>query len=37
MSGMFAVERAPTAQIRNGAEARTPVLVSTVQHCAASS
>jgi hypothetical protein len=37
MSGMFAVDSAPTAQIRNGAEARTPVLVSTIQRCADSS
>ena len=34
---MFAVDRAPTAQIKNWAEARTPVLVSIVQRCAASS
>ena len=37
MSGLFGADRAPTAQIRNGAETQLPVLVSTVQRCVASS
>ena len=37
MSGLLAADRVPTAQIRNWALTRSPVLVSTVQRCAASS